>query len=163
MESHWKHEGEIYNPEYADIEHAGFIYLITNKETGMKYIGRKRFHKKRRLPPLKGRKNKRIRITESDWRDYCSSSEDVKADIKTQGKDNFDFEIISFHINFTELNYHETKLQFLLDVLEARDSEGNRKYYNRNIVMKFYPSEIQQEERRRLHESYLAISSGLSE
>ena len=65
--SHWVYNGDVYNPEYEDIDHAGFIYLITNQLTGQQYIGRKRFHKKRTLKPLKGKKRRRIKITESDW------------------------------------------------------------------------------------------------
>ena len=40
-------------------EYEGFVYLITNKKTGQKYIGKKLAKFKTTKPPLKGKKNKR--------------------------------------------------------------------------------------------------------
>jgi len=161
--SHWTHKGEPYDPDYEEIDHAGFVYIIINKVNGMRYVGKKVFHARRTLPALKGKKRRRKVVKESDWRTYCSSSDDVKRDIEEFGKDNFIFEIVSFHINRTELNYHELKLQFLLDVLEARDINGERLFYNRNILTKYYPSALHWEDRLDLHEEYTQISEMLKE
>lgn len=152
--SHWVFNGEIYEPEYDEIDWAGFVYQITNNLTDQKYIGRKRFHKKRTLKPLKGKKRKRIVITESDWREYRSSCKELIEDIEKHGKENFTFEILSFHENFQELNYAETKLQILFAVLESRMPNGEWEYYNNNIENKFYKSELYTEERTELTEKY---------
>jgi hypothetical protein len=55
----------------------GFVYRITNKTNGMKYLGKKLFVSTNRLPPLKGKTRKRIVKKESDWKSYFGSSEEV--------------------------------------------------------------------------------------
>lgn len=157
--SHWIYKFEPYAPEYDDIDHAGFVYIIYNSLDGRKYVGKKRFHKKRRLKPLKGKKRGRIRITESDWRYYTGSSEFLNADIERLGKQYFVFEIVSFHPNYTEVNYHELKLQFLLNVLEERDLAGDRIYYNRNIVRKFFPTQLHLDHREFIEEEFQSFKS----
>ena len=57
--------------------HEGFVYLIRNELTGQKYLGRKYFASVRKV---KG-KTRRQRF-ESDWRDYWSSSDVVKEEVK---------------------------------------------------------------------------------
>lgn len=153
--SHWIHNGQLFDPDYEDLEWAGFCYLITNNISGQMYVGRKVFHARRTLPPLKGYKRKRKVVTESDWRSYESSSDNVKKDIEEFGKENFTFEILSLHINRTELNYAELCYQFHWDVLEVRDSDGNRKFYNKNIMNKYYPSELHWKDRLLLKEKIL--------
>ena len=152
--SHWTYQGEPYDPDYDDVDHAGFVYIITNTVTGQRYVGKKVLHARRTLKPLKGKSRRRKIVKESDWRNYESSCVELREDIKKLGKSAFKFEIISFHINRTELNYHELKLQFLLDVLEARDANGERLFYNRNILTKYYPTALHWEERLRLDEAY---------
>jgi len=44
----------------------GFIYEITNTVTGKKYVGKKQCKSKLKRKPLKGNKNKRIEIKQSD-------------------------------------------------------------------------------------------------
>jgi hypothetical protein len=102
----------------------GFIYCITNKMNGKKYIGKKQIVKKVKKMPLKGKKNKRISFKESDWKTYTGSSTDLNGDIEKFGKDNFIFEIIKFCFSKWEMSYSEIKEQIRRDVLL---SEG---YYN---------------------------------
>ena len=52
----------------------GFVYMITNKEDGKFYIGKKSLYSHRTLPPLKGYKRKRKVIKESNWGHYNSSN-----------------------------------------------------------------------------------------
>ncbi len=72
----------------------GFVYLITNLNTGQKYIGKKLAQFKRTKPPLKGKKLKRRSTVESDWREYWGSSERLLADVQALGPENFTREII---------------------------------------------------------------------
>ena len=55
----------------------GFVYQITNNETGRKYIGKKLAQFKKSRPPLKGRRNKRRYKIESDWKEYFEENKDL--------------------------------------------------------------------------------------
>ena len=102
----------------------GFVYLITNTVSDMKYIGKKQIEKRTKRPPLKGKKRKRIIIGESDWKTYTGSSDRLNADIEELGKDKFTFEIICSCGTKSELAYLETLYQFQAEVLLRED------YYN---------------------------------
>jgi len=102
----------------------GFLYLIENKLTNKKYIGKKQIKSVKKLKPLKGKKNKRHFDIETDWKTYTSSSNEVNSDIVTYGKDNFSFSIIRFCDSKSEMAYFEAKLQFEENVLLRED------YYN---------------------------------
>lgn len=95
----------------------GFIYVITNTVTGKKYIGKKQCKSKLKRKPLKGKKNKRIEIKDSDWRGYTSSSNELNADIITHGKDKFIFQILITCKSKWELAYFEIKEQIDNNVL----------------------------------------------
>tara|TARA_Y100001951_G_C11281843_1_gene265920 strand:- start:331 stop:963 length:633 start_codon:yes stop_codon:yes gene_type:complete len=103
--------------------HLGFVYQITNHDSGKKYIGCKHL--------WKFSKGKRSRA--SEWRYYCSSSKYLIPDIKELGKKKFKFEILMLCNNKRNLYYNEMKLQVELGVLESED------YYNANIGgLRFY-------------------------
>lgn len=102
----------------------GFIYEITNTATNKKYIGKKQCKSKLKRAPLKGRKNKRIEIKESDWREYTSSSTELNEDIKKYGKDKFIFKILKTCNSKWELAYFEIFEQIKNNVLLRDD------YYN---------------------------------
>lgn len=102
----------------------GFIYIITNKVTGKKYIGKKQMQSKKKLPPLKGKTRKRTKIVETDWKTYTSSSNEVNNDILKYGKENFIFEIVRWCDSKSELAYYEAKMQFEHDALLSEN------YYN---------------------------------
>lgn len=102
----------------------GFIYEITNTVTGKKYIGKKQCKAKLKRKPLKGKKNRRIEIKESDWKEYTSSSTELNEDILKYGKDKFIFKIIRACGSKWELAYFEIKEQIDKNVLMRDD------YYN---------------------------------
>jgi len=102
----------------------GFIYEIINTVTGKKYIGKKQCKSKLKRKPLKGKKNKRIEIKESDWKSYTSSSVELNADILKYGKDKFIFKILRACGSKWELAYFEIKEQIDKNVLMRED------YYN---------------------------------
>lgn len=108
---HWKYTGVIPLNTY------GFIYCIENIINGKKYIGKKQIVKKIKRKPLKGKKNKRHFLTESDWKEYTSSSNEVNENIKKYGKENFKFNILRLCDSKWELAYYEAKLQFDNNVL----------------------------------------------
>jgi hypothetical protein len=102
----------------------GFIYEITNAITGKKYIGKKQCKSKLKRKPLKGNKNKRIEIKESDWKTYTSSSNVLNEDIVKYGKDKFVFKVLRACGSKWELAYFEIKEQIQQNVLLRDD------YYN---------------------------------
>ena len=109
--------------EDSDIPY-GFIYLITCIPTGKKYIGKKQCKTVLKRRPLKGKKNKRHEVIETDWKTYTSSSRELNEDIAKYGKDKFKFEIIELCDSKFALAYREAKLQFDKEVLLRDD------YYN---------------------------------
>jgi hypothetical protein len=111
----------------------GYVYLITNTITGRKYIGKKLFWF-RKTKQVKGKK-KRIKV-ESDWRDYWSSSEEVKKDVETLGVDNFIREILYICPNKGSCNYLEAREQMDRRVLETDD------YYNGQIQCRVHRTHI---------------------
>lgn len=115
---HWQNSTDSNEVAY------GFIYIITNLQSGKKYIGKKQCQTIKKRKPLKGKKNKRHEITETDWRTYTSSSREVNEDIERIGKDNFKFEIIRWCSSKFEMSYHEARIQFEKEVLLKDD------YYN---------------------------------
>ncbi len=100
-----------------DVIPYGFIYEITNLTNKRKYIGKKQCQSVRKRPPLKGKKNKRHQIVETDWRTYTSSSNELNKDIVELGKDKFKFEILISCDSKWELSYNEMKLQVEREVL----------------------------------------------
>ena len=99
----------------------GFIYLITNKINGKKYIGKKQCLTIVKKRPLKGKKNRRCEEKETDWKEYTSSSRELNEDIVKYGKENFLFEIIMWCNSKFELSYYEAKIQFEQEVLLKED------------------------------------------
>jgi hypothetical protein len=95
----------------------GFIYIITNTLYNKMYIGKKQILTKHKKPPLKGKKNKRISVVETDWKTYTSSSVELNKDLAEVGINNFIFEIIRFCNSKSELAYYEAKEQFDREVL----------------------------------------------
>lgn len=153
----WMYQGKEFTSEMVD-ENYAFVYELTNKVNGRKYIGKKVFWSKKTLPPLKGKTRKRKVIKESDWQKYYGSSKYVKADIDLHGLDNFTREIITLCPNKTEANYLELVLQVKLNVLDAVDNDGNRIYYNENINRIWYPSKDKVDYRMAEIEKYESIA-----
>jgi hypothetical protein len=109
-------------------EYYGFVYIITNLLSGKQYIGKKFFWTTKRKQVNKVRKRYKA---ESDWKEYWSSSDEVKADVSELGSENFKREIIYLCKNKGTTNYLEAKEQFTRNVLEDRD-----KWYNSWIMVK---------------------------
>jgi hypothetical protein len=130
-ENPWIYEGRPFTSD--DIgDYYGFVYRITNTNTQKSYIGRKYFVQKR-----KPKGGKRRVTSESDWKKYYGSSEDLKQDIRRDGKDSFRREIISLHTTLGKVNYEETRQLFLNNVLTEALDDGTPKYYNSNILGRY--------------------------
>ena len=99
----------------------GFVYLITDRSSGKKYVGKKFFWSKRRLPPLKGKSRKRVVVKESDWKQYYGSSEDLKTLVESKGEDHYYREILHLCKSKGECSYMELKEQVDREVLFRDD------------------------------------------
>jgi len=115
----------IYNDKVFDSEGiqdaVGFIYEITNTVNGKKYIGKKILMAAKRKQ-VKG-KVKKFR-GESDWQKYYGSSQDVKDDVLTLGKEKFIRRILKLCYSKSEMSYWEMREIFARDALIRDD------YYN---------------------------------
>ena len=112
----------------------GFVYIITNNTDGRKYIGKKFFWSLKRKQVNKVRKRYKV---ESDWRDYWSSSDELKSDIDRLGKESFTREIIHLCKTKGVTNYLEAKEQFLNNVLENKEE-----WYNTWIMVRVNRSHL---------------------
>lgn len=155
----WIYKGkEITSLEDLPDNAIGFIYKIYNITLDRFYIGKKslfsttnpEISKKRYLElkqqgePVKRTKNKRLSKkgkpvwrykrkdvkTETNWKSYNGSNEELIRDIKRGDK--VRKEILTICTTSKELTYQEVKQQFLNSVLERCDS------YNNNILGSFY-------------------------
>ena len=130
-ENPWMYEGKPFTSD--DIgDYYGFVYRISNTNNRKSYIGRKYFVQKR-----KPKGGKRKVTSESDWKRYYGSSDELKRDIKTLGRDYFKREILSLHTTLGKVNYEETKQLFLHNVLMESLDNGEPAYYNSNILGRY--------------------------
>lgn len=131
----WFYQGKEFTSEMIG-DYTGFVYMITDKSNGKKYIGKKLFKSKRRLPPLKGKTRRRTKIVESDWQDYFGSSDEVKSLVEEHGRDNFEREILHLcntkgHMSYLEL-HEQMKRHVLLD----------DNFYNGIVQVKIHRSHV---------------------
>jgi ribosome maturation factor RimP len=138
----WIFNDKPFNSE--DIkDFVGFVYIIECLLNDKKYIGRKYFYNVRKV---KG-KTRRVR-SESDWKKYYGSSQELKKLVDDHGKENFRRIILSLHTTTGDCNYEETKVQFKLDVLERDD------FLNDNINGKWHRKPQHIIDGRLINESY---------
>lgn len=130
----WVYNNKEFN-ETPD-EFQGFVYMITEKDTGKKYIGKKFFWKPKVLPVTKTRKRRVRTRVESDWRTYYGSSKEVQTLVEEKGKDNYIREILKLCKTKGECSYYEAKYQFEFDVLLSDE------YYNEFIGCKIHSKHI---------------------
>lgn len=131
----WQYNGHKFDdtPE----EYQGFVYMITEKDTDMKYIGKKFFWKPKILPKTKTRKRRVRTRVESDWREYFGSSKEVQLLVEEKGQDNYTREILRLCKTKGECSYYEMKYQLEYDVLLKPDE-----YYNAFVGGKIHRNHI---------------------
>jgi len=100
----------------------GFVYMLTHRETGLRYIGKKNLY--------------RANSKESDWLKYLSSSSSVKALSKDLG----DFERVILEFFDTKIDGTYLECQHLFEHKVLTDNRDL--YLNRNILGKFYKGRV---------------------
>ena len=131
-ENPWTYQGTTFTTDDID-NFFGFVYCITNVQTGRKYIGRKYFWKFR-TPRGKKRKVK----SESDWKKYYGSSEELKEEIQQLGRHNFSRVMLSLHKTAGKTNFEETRQLFVNGVLTEQLDDGTPRFYNSNILSRYF-------------------------
>ena len=131
-ENPWLYDGKVFESE--DIkDYFGFCYILTDFENGKQYIGRKYFYSVRKKKGIR----KKVR-SESDWKTYYSSSKKIQQMVLESGPNRFKREILSLYKKKGQVNYNETKLLFQHNVLEAVNDDGEKLYYNENIMNRYF-------------------------
>lgn len=128
----WIFENEVL-PQ-APIDSIGFVYLITNNETGKKYIGKKNFFTPKtsvKTVTLKNgnkKKKKTKTFVDSDWKEYYGSNNELQKDVEALGPEKFTRKILKICKSKSEMTYWETYFQFVTHSLVSSD------YYNSWIM-----------------------------
>ena len=125
--SEWTYQGEVI--ESIPDEYIGFVYLIENRVTGMKYVGKK-LAKKPASKSVKGKK-KRF-LVESDWKSYFGSSKELQDLVEANGPEEYDRKILRLCTKKGEMSYHEVREQIEREVLFRDD------YHNKFIGCKIH-------------------------
>ena len=129
----------------------GFVYKVTCKLDEYKdwiYIGSKSFYKNRttvlskkkanELYLGKGRKPKKQKVTtESDWKDYITSSETIKTLVNTFGNEAFNWEIIDYGLTKADLLMKEVEMQVKYRVFRIKESFNQMlkaSIYKKNLI-----------------------------
>ena len=136
----WVYKGEVFNDSKIPEEALGFIYemeaIIDGK--AIRYVGKKNFYsttkKKFGVKALANMEDKRARKytiqVKTNYQNYYSSNK-VLQDAHKAGVIIKRF-MVRICFSKTELTYHETKFQFVREVLEKEE------YLNANILGRFY-------------------------
>ena len=81
-------------------------------------------------------KSRRVK-SESDWKKYYGSSDELNQERKRIGNDAFRREILSLHEKKSWVNFEETRQLFLNNVLSEVLTDGTPRYYNSNILGRY--------------------------
>jgi len=130
----WLYNGEPFietPPEYQ-----GFVYIITELNTGKKYIGKKFFWSPKTLPITKTRKKRVKTKAESDWKTYYGSSKEVQELVESNGVDNYKREILHLCKTKGDCSYWELYEQMTNHVL-IKDE-----FYNAFVGAKIHAKHI---------------------
>jgi len=136
----WLYKGDVFNDSKIPEGAIGFIYemeaIIDGK--AVRYIGKKNFYstikKKLGVKALANMEDKRAKKytiqVKTNYQNYFSSNK-VLQDAHKNGIPIKRF-MVRICFSKTELTYHETKYQFIREVLEKEE------YLNANILGRFY-------------------------
>jgi len=130
----WIYEQTEFEPEETFLQdYVGFVYEITEKSTGKKYIGKKFFWKN--VIRSVNKKRKKVKV-QSDWRNYYGSNKSLLEQISGSSEDDYVRVIIRLCKSKGECSYYEAKEQFDRSVL------FDDKYYNEFIGCKIHSKHV---------------------
>lgn len=131
----WIYNGRAVTDEDL-LGNVAFVYRITNLTNNKQYIGKKRltFYRRKKVA---GKKNRKKVISESDWRTYYGSNDELKRAIEEMGVHSFSRSILTFTPTLGHASYLELKYQVDERVLEHPD-----KYYNSIIQCRIHRKHV---------------------
>ncbi len=112
------------------LKYFGIVYIITDNETGKKYIGRKYIWSMRKEKGSTRRKKK-----ESDWQNYYSSNEELKQ-IGKETPERLHREILHLCKNRGETNWRE------LEEIVKQNALYDTNYLNENLLGKYFRKNV---------------------
>lgn len=141
-------EDLINDPNFNIEDYYGYVYMTINLDNGRQYIGKKIFQnttnkklgKKETaaLPTKRGRNpTKKKVISESNWKEYYGSADEVKEWVKTVPKEKLIRVVMRLCKTSKSLTYYETKYLFQYNVLM-----DDKLWVNSNILGKFYSKDL---------------------
>ena len=141
-------EDLINDPTFDINEYYGYVYMTTNLENDRQYIGKKIFKNTNNkklgkkelaaLPTQRGRTpTKKKVITESNWKTYYGSADEVKEWVKHTPPEKLQRIVLRLCLSSKELTYYETKYLFEYDVLS-----DDKCWVNSSILGKFFPKDL---------------------
>lgn len=135
--------GWQYDKSIDPLNYWGMVYIIENKITGQKYLGKKSFWVRKA-----GKIHK-----ESDWKDYWGSCKDLLQELSEDlyGEDCYERRILHFCVSPGELSWLELVELVKRDAMTALLSDGTPEYWNGNVSMAFQRKVVNnyQDEKRR--------------
>lgn len=139
---HWTYNGkQIKRLEDFPENTFGFVYHITHKKSGLKYIGKKQLKHRQKVKisnkqwlALNDKRKAKYKVTfrESNWKKYVGSNTKMKNLLVCGNLNDFHRHIIVCCQGKKELSYYEVKAQFYYNVLE------DDTYTNENIGGKYF-------------------------
>lgn len=138
----------IYPDTVDPLTYHGFVYLITNKITNQKYVGKKAFYQM---------KAKKI-FRENNWRVYWGSNKDLLAEIESGQYpiEMYERKILHFCVSPGEMSWLELSELIKRDALTRKLPNGLPEYWNGNILMSFNHKVINGYQNTERREKYLA-------
>lgn len=118
--------------------YASFVYIITNLETGKRYLGKKIFKSVQRKK-VKGKTRRKKVTKDSDWKSYFGSNKLLLEDVEKLGPDRFHRQILKLCKTRGTASYYEAKLQMVNEVLEKPDE-----WYNEWVMVKVHRTHIKE-------------------
>ena len=133
--------------DFPEITH-GFVYRIIHIPSQKSYIGRKILQNtskvklgKKEIAEYAGvvgrRPSYKLVVKESNWKNYWGSNKHLNELYKTEPKENFERQILTFAPSKKLLTYYEVKYQMIYQVLETPEE-----FFNDNILGKFYTKDF---------------------
>ena len=102
------------------LDFEGFVYRVDDLNTGKVYFGIKKFKKRIRRKPLKGKKRVRIDYVESDWKKYNTSSPIMRKNLE-ENPDDYEKHIIDVCESVTDMKAREAFYQLELYMIGKWD------------------------------------------
>jgi hypothetical protein len=110
----WTYRGEPFTQDMVTDDLVGFVYIISDRHAGKRYVGKKTLWTKK-VRSIK-KKKKKFKVP-SDWEKYWGSNKDLLLSVEKNDPSLFSREILHLCQSKGACNYLEAREQFERDVL----------------------------------------------